>query len=91
MGSRQNAAVLRKMPPLPAVRYVVALYDLAAQDPGDLDFKAGDWIEVEGGTNSNAENWQMGRLNGRRGLFPRTCQRRICGGLTSFRLTLRCP
>lgn len=58
-----------KSKPKPAVQYVVALYDFAAQADGDLDFKVGDRIEVVERTDS-AEDWWTGRLEGRQGVFP---------------------
>ncbi|KAI8983196.1 BAR-domain-containing protein [Trametes punicea] len=58
-----------KPKPKPATQYVVALYDFAAQAEGDLDFKAGDRIEVIERTDST-EDWWTGRLNGRTGVFP---------------------
>lgn len=58
-----------KSKPKPAVQYVVALYDFAAQADGDLDFKAGDKIEVVERT-PNQEDWWTGRLNGKQGVFP---------------------
>ncbi|TBU23106.1 BAR-domain-containing protein [Dichomitus squalens] len=58
-----------KPKPKPAVQYVVALYDFEAQAEGDLDFKAGDRIEVVERTEST-EDWWTGRLNGRQGVFP---------------------
>ncbi|KAI0638806.1 hypothetical protein C8Q77DRAFT_1046867 [Trametes polyzona] len=60
-----------KPKPKPAAQYVVALYDFAAQADGDLDFKAGDRIEVIERTEST-EDWWTGRLNGRTGVFPGT-------------------
>jgi amphiphysin len=47
----------------------VALYDFEAQADGDLDFKAGDHIEIVERTPST-EDWWTGRLNGRQGVFP---------------------
>jgi amphiphysin len=58
-----------KPKPQPAVQYVVALYDFAAQADGDLSFSAGDRIEVVERTPSS-EDWWTGRLNGRQGVFP---------------------
>ncbi|KAI0321010.1 hypothetical protein OF83DRAFT_1052026 [Amylostereum chailletii] len=58
-----------KPKPKPAVQYVVALYDFAAQADGDLDFKTGDRIEVVERT-GNTEDWWTGRLNGQTGVFP---------------------
>lgn len=53
----------------PETQYVVALYDFEAQADGDLDFKAGDRIEVVERTQST-EDWWTGRFNGRQGVFP---------------------
>ena len=53
----------------PEKQYVVALYDFEAQADGDLDFKAGDRIEVVERTQST-EDWWTGRINGRQGVFP---------------------
>ncbi|KAI0344278.1 BAR-domain-containing protein [Trametopsis cervina] len=53
----------------PEKQYVVALYDFEAQADGDLDFRAGDRIEVVEKTDS-AEDWWTGKLNGRQGVFP---------------------
>ncbi|SJL05390.1 related to RVS167-BAR adaptor protein [Armillaria ostoyae] len=53
----------------PAVQYVVALYDFAAQADGDLSFNVGDRIEIVERTGS-AEDWWTGRLNGQQGVFP---------------------
>ncbi|KAH8101590.1 BAR-domain-containing protein [Cristinia sonorae] len=58
-----------KPKPKPAVEYVVALYDFEAQADGDLDFKAGDRIEVVEKSDST-EDWWTGRLNGKQGVFP---------------------
>ncbi|CAA7271419.1 unnamed protein product [Cyclocybe aegerita] len=56
-------------PPAPQIRYVVALYDFAAQADGDLSFNAGDRIELVQKTES-AEDWWTGRINGQQGVFP---------------------
>lgn len=56
-------------PAEPERHYVVALYDFDAQADGDLDFKAGDRIEVIEKTESS-EDWWTGRLDGRQGVFP---------------------
>ena len=61
-----------KPKPKPAAQYVVALYDFEAQADGDLDFRAGDRIEVVERTEST-EDWWTGRLNGRQGVFPGAC------------------
>ncbi|KAJ3576273.1 hypothetical protein NP233_g537 [Leucocoprinus birnbaumii] len=58
-----------KPKPAPAVKYVVALYDFAAQADGDLSFNAGDRIELVQRTDST-EDWWTGRLNGHEGVFP---------------------
>ncbi|RPD68771.1 BAR-domain-containing protein [Lentinus tigrinus ALCF2SS1-7] len=76
-GSGFGSAAAKKAPPppplkpkpKPAAQYVVALYDFAAQADGDLDFKAGDRIEVVERTDST-EDWWTGKLNGRQGVFP---------------------
>ncbi|ETW87661.1 hypothetical protein HETIRDRAFT_424381 [Heterobasidion irregulare TC 32-1] len=76
-----NAAAAKRGPPpppplkpkpkpaAPAPQYVVALYDFDAQADGDLDFKAGDRIEVVERTGSS-EDWWTGRVGGRQGVFP---------------------
>lgn len=56
------------------MQYVVALYDFEAQADGDLEFKAGDRIEVVERTDS-VEDWWTGRLGGRTGVFPGTSPR----------------
>lgn len=56
-------------PPVPAVHYVVALYDFEAQADGDLSFNTGDRIELVEKT-ENTEDWWTGRLNGVQGVFP---------------------
>src|ERR1019366_2931092 len=58
-----------KPKPVPAVNYVVVLYDFSAQADVDLDFKVGNRIEVVERTESS-EDWWTGRLNGRMGVFP---------------------
>ena len=47
----------------------MALYDFDAQADGDLDFKAGDRIEIVEKSDST-EDWWTGRLNGKQGVFP---------------------
>ncbi|KAF9056403.1 BAR-domain-containing protein [Panaeolus papilionaceus] len=56
-------------PPVPQIKYVVALYDFEAQADGDLSFSAGDKIELVEKTQSS-EDWWTGRLNGVQGVFP---------------------
>ncbi|PPQ95640.1 hypothetical protein CVT26_008669 [Gymnopilus dilepis] len=79
-GSAASAAAAKRAPPpppplkpkpkpAPQVKYVVALYDFAAQADGDLSFSAGDRIELVEKTES-AEDWWTGRLNGVQGVFP---------------------
>jgi amphiphysin len=78
-GALNGGAIQKKPPPPPPlkpkpkveppVQYVVALYDFDAQADGDLDFKAGDRIEVVLRT-ASAEDWWTGKLNGRQGVFP---------------------
>jgi len=79
-GSTNTVANKRPPPPIPVSKpkpkaaeppkmYVVALYDFAAQADGDLEFKAGDRIELVERT-PNAEDWWTGKLNGRQGVFP---------------------
>ncbi|CCM01425.1 uncharacterized protein FIBRA_03476 [Fibroporia radiculosa] len=58
-----------KPKPKPAASYVVALYDFSPQAEGDLEFKAGDRIEVVERTDS-AEDWWTGRVGNRQGTFP---------------------
>ncbi|KAF8633952.1 hypothetical protein AX15_001134 [Amanita polypyramis BW_CC] len=60
-----------KLKPKPAssVKYVVALYDFAAQTEGDLSFSVGDRIELLERT-ASTEDWWTGRLNGKQGVFP---------------------
>ncbi|CAL1697304.1 unnamed protein product [Somion occarium] len=53
-----------KPKPKPAAEHVVALYDFEAQADGDLDFKAGDRIEIVEKSEST-EDWWTGKLNGR--------------------------
>ncbi|KAF9478700.1 BAR-domain-containing protein [Pholiota conissans] len=80
VGSATSAAAAKRAPPpppplkpkpkpTPQVKYVVALYDFAAQTDGDLSFNAGDRIELVEKTES-AEDWWTGRLNGAQGVFP---------------------
>ncbi|RKP04242.1 hypothetical protein CXG81DRAFT_23194 [Caulochytrium protostelioides] len=58
-------------PPPAALPTCTALYDFAAQEPGDLGFSRGDIIEIlERGT--TPESWWRGRLvsTGKEGSFP---------------------
>ncbi|KJA29329.1 hypothetical protein HYPSUDRAFT_154349 [Hypholoma sublateritium FD-334 SS-4] len=78
--SASSAAATKRAPPpppplkpkpkaAPQIKYVVALYDFAAQTDGDLSFNAGDRIELVEKTDS-AEDWWTGRVNGAQGVFP---------------------
>ncbi|THH32623.1 hypothetical protein EUX98_g1582 [Antrodiella citrinella] len=60
---------LKSKPNVKAAEYVTALYDFEAQAEGDLDFKAGDRIEIVEKSES-VEDWWTGRLEGRQGVFP---------------------
>ncbi|EJT98964.1 BAR-domain-containing protein [Dacryopinax primogenitus] len=60
---------LKPKPGAPAVKYVTALYDFAAQAEGDLEFRVGDKIELVERT-ASSEDWWTGKLNGRTGVFP---------------------
>ncbi|KAH9820588.1 hypothetical protein DFH28DRAFT_629898 [Melampsora americana] len=55
--------------PKTGVNYVTATYDFVAQAEGDLNFSAGDRIEVIKKTES-VDDWWTGRLNGVEGVFP---------------------
>ncbi|XP_053444136.1 SH3 domain-containing YSC84-like protein 1 isoform X4 [Nycticebus coucang] len=48
---------------------VTALYSFEAQQPGDLNFQAGDRIIVISKTDSHFDWWE-GKLRGRTGIFP---------------------
>ncbi|KZT68437.1 BAR-domain-containing protein [Daedalea quercina L-15889] len=75
--SAATPAIVKKAPPPPPIKpkpkqaasYVVALYDFTPQAEGDLEFRAGDRIEVIERTES-AEDWWTGRIDGRQGVFP---------------------
>ncbi|EMD41357.1 hypothetical protein CERSUDRAFT_79015 [Gelatoporia subvermispora B] len=76
-GAVVSAPITKKAPPPPpplkpkpkAAQYVVALYDFTAQADGDLDFRAGDRIEVVERTDSS-EDWWTGKIGDRQGVFP---------------------
>ncbi|EPQ54310.1 SH3-domain-containing protein [Gloeophyllum trabeum ATCC 11539] len=63
----------RAVPPPPAARPVIGKakalwpYNEDAQDPSDLTFHPGDIIEIVEETN---DDWWIGRVRGREGLFP---------------------
>ncbi|XP_006866779.1 PREDICTED: SH3 domain-containing YSC84-like protein 1 [Chrysochloris asiatica] len=48
---------------------VTALYSFEGQQPGDLNFQAGDRITVTSKTDSNFDWWE-GKLRGQTGIFP---------------------
>jgi SH3 domain len=48
---------------------VVALYDFAGQEAGDLSFKQGDKIEILE-RKDNVNDWWTGRMDGTTGQFP---------------------
>ncbi|KAI8137618.1 hypothetical protein BJV82DRAFT_336179 [Fennellomyces sp. T-0311] len=57
-------------PPKPRMKqYVVALYDLDAQQEGDLSIRSGDRIEIIEKTN-DTNDWWKGRIGDREGMFP---------------------
>jgi amphiphysin len=61
-------------PPKPSLspkpEFVIAKYDFAGENQGDLAFKVGDRIKIIKKTDS-LEDWWEGELNGMRGMFPR--------------------
>lgn len=58
-----------RLPEQPARQYVVALYDLDAQQEGDLSFRKDDKIEIIERTD-NTMDWWKGRLGSQVGMFP---------------------
>lgn len=79
-GSPSSSVAGKKAPPAPpplkpkpkstpAPKIVVALYDFAAQAEGDLEFRAGDQIELVE-RSASSEDWWTGKLNGKQGVFP---------------------
>ncbi|XP_051985850.1 GRB2-related adapter protein 2b [Xyrauchen texanus] len=54
-------------PPKPSALQVRALYDFTAEDADELNFLAGDIIEV---LDQSDQSWWRGLLRGRTGLFP---------------------
>jgi amphiphysin len=73
-----DAAKKKKPPPPPPPKpsispkpdFVIAKYDFAGENDGDLAFKTGDRIKIIKKTN-NVEDWWEGECNGSRGMFPR--------------------
>ncbi|KAJ1680281.1 hypothetical protein EV182_000299 [Spiromyces aspiralis] len=63
----------RRPPPPPPPRksqnQVVALYDFAGDQPGDLAFRKGEVIEIVSRTQSQNDWWE-GRIGNRQGQFP---------------------
>ena len=61
-------------PPKPSLstkpEFVVAKYDFAGENQGDLPFRVGDRINIIKKTDS-LEDWWEGESNGSRGMFPR--------------------
>lgn len=71
-GRFDTAAAFASAPPPPAPprsdrKVVVALFDCAAEDDGELAFAAGDLIDVLDDTD---DGWWKGALNGQTGIFP---------------------
>ncbi|KAI9318472.1 hypothetical protein BX666DRAFT_1928323 [Dichotomocladium elegans] len=71
---RQQYQQHRRAPPAPPPRnntatYVIALYDLDAQQEGDLSIRADDRIEVLERTEDTMD-WWKGRIGDRVGMFP---------------------
>ena len=65
---QQPRASRAKPLPTPGKKtYVVAMYDLEAEEEGELSFNEGDRIEV---IRKDSSGWWEGRLNGVVGLFP---------------------
>ncbi|KAM8841994.1 SH3 domain-containing protein 19 [Synchiropus picturatus] len=50
------------------VEWVIALYDFSGESDNDLSFQQGDRILITKHVNNE---WSLGRLNGREGIFPR--------------------
>jgi amphiphysin len=59
-----------KPSPSPKPEFVVAIYDFAGENAGDLSFRAGDRIKIIKKTNS-LDDWWQGEVNGTQGSFPR--------------------
>ncbi|KAI9495909.1 hypothetical protein BDB00DRAFT_176877 [Zychaea mexicana] len=69
-----SSAQQRRAPPPPPPKprmkeVVVALYDLDAQQEGDLSIRSGDRIEIVEKTD-NTMDWWKGRIGDREGMFP---------------------
>ena len=54
----------------PPAEYVVALYDFASQQPGDLGFREGDRIKIIKKEGDASDSWWQGEVRGQRGSFP---------------------
>ncbi|KAI1474654.1 hypothetical protein F4774DRAFT_399912 [Daldinia eschscholtzii] len=72
-----SIAVKKKPPPPPPPKkiginkpeFVIAQYDFAGQNAGDLSFREGDRIKIVKKTGTD-QDWWMGELDGVRGSFP---------------------
>ncbi|KAG9128391.1 hypothetical protein FRC07_014805 [Ceratobasidium sp. 392] len=69
---RNVAPLGRSPPPPPPVRALAVLrgeakWDYESGDPADLSFRAGDIIEI---VEETSEDWWVGRINGKQGMFP---------------------
>ncbi|KAI7856170.1 hypothetical protein BDC45DRAFT_504492 [Circinella umbellata] len=68
--SQQQAPPAPPKPPIITKKeYVIVLYDLDAQQEGDLSIRSGDRIEIIEKTN-NTMDWWKGKINDREGMFP---------------------
>lgn len=63
-------------PVLRKVEWLLALYDFTTDTDGDLSFFRGDVIEL---IKHIDEEWSLGRLNGREGIFPTSFTQRHSG------------
>ena len=75
-GSLDGKLMLWRVPPTvlpPGTIEVVCQFDFAADQPGELSFKAGDVILTDAATFAFARDsgaWVLGELNGKQGFFP---------------------
>ena len=61
-------------PPVSHGAVAVALFDFDSAEPDDLTFKAGEVISLK--QSDDSEDWWMGELRGRTGIFPKTYVRK---------------